>query len=259
MARRLGWARQLLTAAAVALWQAWAEHRHSVFFPPPSVIAAQVRLQWFTGPAPRLFLNADAAGNLLPSAGRMLAGLALAAAVAVPLGIALGRSRSAAALLSPVLELARAVPVVTAAPVFIAVLGIGSLTEITVIAAGTVWPLLLNTAAGAAVDPLHLETAAAFRLTTRDRLATVIIPAALPRIAAGLRVSLSMPLVLMTFSELAGSTDGIGYELAAASATFNLPLCWVCLVLLGYLLNAAAGVPERLLLRWHQAGRRPAP
>lgn len=262
--RRLGWTRQPLTAAAaVALWQAWAERRHSAFFPPPSAIAAEMRRQWFSGPASHLFLTADAAGNLLPSLGRMLAGLALAAAVAVPLGIALGRSRPAAALLSPLLEFARAVPVVTAAPVFIAVLGIGNATEIAVIAAGTTWPLLLNTAAGAAaVDPLHLEAAAALRLTTRDRLTTVIIPSALPHIAAGLRLSLSMALVLTVFSELAGSVNGIGYEMSAASGTFNLPLCWACLVLLGtlgYLLNAAADVPERLLLHWHHATRRPGP
>ncbi|HET9081579.1 MAG TPA: ABC transporter permease subunit [Trebonia sp.] len=259
-----GPARQFLAAAAaVALWQAWAAGRHSAFFPPPVVIAGEMRRQWFSGPAAHLFLTAGAVGNVLPSVTRMLAGLTLSAAAAIPLGIALGRSRTAAAFLSPVLEFARAVPVVTAAPVFIAVLGIGDVTEVAVIAAGTAWPLLLNAAAGAAaVDPLHLETAVAFRLSARRRLTAVIIPSALPGIAAGLRLSLSAGLVLMVFSELAGATDGIGYELATAAGTFNLPLYWACLVLLavlGYLLNVLAGFPGRRLLRWHHDSRRAAP
>lgn len=253
----------IVAAAAVGLWQAWAAQRHSAFFPPPSVIAAQMRRQWFSGPPSRLFLTPDGAGDLLPSLARMTAGLAIAAAVAIPLGLALGRSRTAAALLGPLLEFARAVPVVTAAPVFIALLGIGDATEVTIIAAGTAWPLLLDTAAGAAaVDPLHLETAAAFRLTRRHRLTAVIIPAALPHIAAGLRLSLSTALALMVFSELAGSVNGIGYEMSTAAGTFDLPLYWACLALLailGYLLNALAALPERRLLRWHHDARHRAP
>lgn len=259
--RRPGRAPQLLTAAAAAaLWQAWAVRRHSAFFPPPGTIAAEMRRQWFSGPASHLFLTADAIGNVLPSTGRMLAGLAVSAAVAVPLGLALGRSRTAAAFLTPLLEFARAVPVVTAAPAFIAILGIGAPAEVAVIAAGTLWPLLLNTAAGAAaVHPLHLETAAAFRLTRRQRLTAVIVPSALPHIMAGLRLSLSLGLVLMVFAELAGATSGIGYEMSAAAGTFNLLLYWACLALLGilgYLLNSIADIPERRLLRWHHDARR---
>jgi ABC-type nitrate/sulfonate/bicarbonate transport system permease component len=258
--RRLAWTRQVMVAAvAVGLWQAWAERRRSAFFPPPSVIATQMRRQWFSGPAAHLFLNADAAANLLPSTARMLAGLAISAAIGFPLGIALGRSRRAAAVLGPLLEFARAVPVVTAAPAFITILGIGTRTEVTVIAAGTIWPLLLNTAAGAAaVDPLHLETAAAFRLPGRHRLASVIIPSALPQAAAGLRLSLSMALILMVFSELAGAVNGIGYEMSTAAGTFNLPLYWACLVLvgiLGFLLNAIADVLGRLFLCWRPGPR----
>jgi ABC-type nitrate/sulfonate/bicarbonate transport system permease component len=253
--RRLAWARQLLVAAAaVGLWQAWAATRHSVFFPLPSLIAGEMRRHWFSGPPSHLFLTADATGNVLPSLGRMLAGLAVSAVAGFPLGIALGRSRRAAASLRPGLEFARAVPVVTAAPAFIAVLGIGTPAEVAVIAAGTVWPVLLNTAAGAAaVHPLHLEIAQAFQLPAWQRLTRVVIPSALPEALAGLRLSLSTALVLMIFSELAGSTSGIGYEMSAAAGTFNLPLYWACLVLLGivgYLLNTLAAIPERLLLHW---------
>jgi ABC-type nitrate/sulfonate/bicarbonate transport system permease component len=259
--RRLAWARQWLALAAVCgIWQLWAARRGSPFLPAPAVIAVRIRQQWFSGPAGHLWLSAAATGNILPSLGRVAAGLAISVAAGVPLGLAIGRSPLVTALLAPVLSFARAVPVVTAAPVFLAIFGIGAPMEIATISFGTVWPLLLNTIAGAAtIDPLHLDTARAFRLRGRDRVLRVIIPAALPQIVTGLRLSLSLALILMVYAELTGASNGIGYELAQASGSFDLTGVWAVLVLLGilgYLANAALGAAEATLPGWHHGSRR---
>jgi ABC-type nitrate/sulfonate/bicarbonate transport system permease component len=210
---------------------------------------------WFSGPAAHLFLTPDATGNILPSLGRVLAGLAIATAVALPLGIALGRSPVATSYLNPLLQFARALPVVTMAPVFIVLFKIGTDMEIATIAFGTIWPILLNTIDGAAtVDPQHLETGRAFRLSAWQRLAWVIVPAALPKAFAGFRLSLSLALILMVFAELVGSSNGIGYEMSNASNSFDMTFLWSTIVLLGilgYLLNALLGGAERLVLSWH--------
>ena len=114
---------------------------------------------WFSGPAAHLFLTPDAIGNILPSLGRVLAGLAIATAIGLPLGIALGRSPAVTGYLNPLLQFARALPVVTMAPVFIVLFKIGTQMEIATIVFGTVWPILLNTIDGAAsVDAVQLET-----------------------------------------------------------------------------------------------------
>lgn len=263
VARRLRWTRQwLVLAAAVGLWEWWAKSRQSPFFPPPSAIWGQMHQMWFSGPAGHLFLTQNATGNVVPSIVRMLLGLAIAVACGVPLGLALGRSAAASAFLDPLLQFCRATPVVTAAPVFIALFKIGTQMEVATIAAGTVWPLLLNTTLGSSsVDPVRLDTARAFRLSAWTRLTRVIIPSALPRIFTGLRLSLSLAFVLMVFSELVGSTNGIGYEMDAASNAFNLPVFWSALVLLGvlgYLANAILYGAERLALGWYRGAGRPA-
>jgi ABC-type nitrate/sulfonate/bicarbonate transport system permease component len=257
---RLRWTRQwLVLVVAVWLWQLWASRRNSPFFPPPSVILRQMHQLWFSGPVSHLFLTADATGNILPSLLRILMGLAISVAIAVPLGIALGRSPMVTEFCEPLLQFARSIPVVTAAPVFIALFKIGTQMEVATIVAGAVWPLLLNTIDGArTVDPMQLETARAFRLSGPQRLILLIVPSALPKIFTGLRLSLSLSLILMVFSELVGASNGIGYEMLNASNAFDLPVFWCTLVLLGilgYLLNALLYGVERLALAWHRGAR----
>ncbi len=247
--------RCVVLVAGVGAWQLWASAAGSSFFPPPSAIVARMYHLWFSGPATHLFLTPDATGNILPSLGRVLAGLAIATAIAVPLGIALGRSPVATSYLSPLLQFARALPVVTMAPVFIVLFKIGTDMEIATIVFGTIWPILLNTIDGAAtVDPQHLETGRAFRLSVWQRLVWVIIPAALPKAFAGFRLSLSLSLILMVFAELVGSSNGIGYEMSNASNSFDMTFLWSTIVLLGvlgYVLNALFGGAERLVLSWN--------
>jgi len=247
--------RGAVLAAGAGGWQLWASAARSSFFPAPSAIVTRMYHLWFSGPAAHLFLTPDAAGNILPSLGRVLAGLAIAAAIGVPLGITLGRSPVVTSYLNPLLQFARALPVVTMAPVFIAAFKIGTEMEIATIVFGTVWPILLNTIDGAAtVDPVQLETGRAFQLSAWQRLAWVIVPAALPKAFAGFRLSLSLSLILMVFAELVGSSSGIGYEMSNASNSFDMTFLWSTIVLLGvlgYLFNALLGGAERLVLAWH--------
>jgi ABC-type nitrate/sulfonate/bicarbonate transport system permease component len=263
MKLRLNWIwRWVVLVVGVAAWQVWASVHHSPFFPAPSAILARMYHLWFSGPAAHLFLTADATGNVLPSLGRTLAGLAIATVIGVPLGIAIGRSRVLSEFLEPLLQFCRAVPVVTMAPVFLALFKIGTQMEVATIAFGTIWPVLLNTIDGASsVDPLQMETARAFRLSRGERLTTLIIPSAMPKIFTGFRLSLSLALILMVFSELVGSSNGIGYEMLNAQNSFDQSLLWCTIVLLGilgYLLNALLGGVEKLMLSWHRGARQAA-
>jgi ABC-type nitrate/sulfonate/bicarbonate transport system permease component len=257
---RLRWTGQwLVLAVAIYLWQIWASARKSPFFPPPSQIFSQMHTLWFSGPAAHLFLTANATGNILPSLERIGLGLVITIVIAVPLGIALGRSPLVTSFCEPLLQFARSIPVVTAGPVFIALFKIGTEMEVATIVAGAVWPLLLNTIDGArTVDPLQVDTARAFQVSAARRLTLVIVPAALPKIFTGLRLSLSLSLILMVFSELIGSTNGIGYEMQNASSAFNMPVFWCTLVLLGvlgYVFNAVLYGLERVMLSWHRGMR----
>jgi len=251
--------RWVVLIAGVGAWQLWASGHHSPFFPPPSAILARMYHLWFSGPVRHVFLTADATGNLLPSIWRTLAGLAIATAIGIPLGIAIGRSRAVSGYLEPLLQFGRALPVVTLAPVFLALFKIGTQMEVATIAFGTVWPILLNTIDGArSVDPVQLETARAFRLSRGQRLTQLIIPSAMPKIFTGFRLSLSLALILMVFSELVGSSNGIGYEMLIAQNSFDLTELWCTIVvlgILGYLLNAILNGVQRVALSWHRGVR----
>jgi ABC-type nitrate/sulfonate/bicarbonate transport system permease component len=252
--------RLVVLVVAVGLWQLWAGSHHSPFFPAPSAIVARMYHLWFSGPAGRVFLTGDAMGNVLPSLIRILGGLAIAAVIGIPAGIALGRSAALAGFTDPLLQFARALPPVALVTVFIAIFKLGTEMEIAFIAFGTIWPILLNTIDGArSVDPLQVETARVFGLSAGQRLTRLIVPAAMPRIFAGLRLSLSLAVLLMVFSELVGSSNGIGYEMNNASNSFDLTALWsgiVLLAVLGIVLNALLAAVEHRALRWHRGARR---
>jgi ABC-type nitrate/sulfonate/bicarbonate transport system permease component len=244
--------RLLVVAAALAAWQLATRSAASPYFLPPSTIASAMYHQWFAGPASHLWLTSDAIANLLPSLERMLGGWAAASVAGIAIGVAIGRLRLLADLVEPLVHFGRAVPAPTLVPVFLLVFKIGTPMELAAIIFGVIWPVLLNTIDGArSVHPLHVETARAFQLPAWQRLTRIILPSAAPKIFAGLRLALSLALVMMIISEFVGSTDGIGREEIIAQSNFSVPVMWAVIVLLGLLgvvLNLIFGVLEHAVL-----------
>jgi ABC-type nitrate/sulfonate/bicarbonate transport system permease component len=85
-----------------------------------------------------------------------------------------------------------------------------------------------------------------------------MLPAASPQIFAGMRISLSLALILMVISEMVASTNGIGYFVLQSQRTFAIPEMWsgiFLLGILGYVFNAGFILIERRVLRWHRGAR----
>jgi ABC-type nitrate/sulfonate/bicarbonate transport system permease component len=249
-------ARLLVLAVAFAGWQLGTTAAKNPYFLAPVQIASGMYHRWFDGPASHLWLTADATANLLPSLGRMLGGWAIAAAAGIMLGVAIGRLPLLADLAEPLVHFGRAVPPPALVPVFLFVFKIGTPMEVAAITFGVIWPVLLNSIDGARhVDAGYTETARAFRLSPAQRLTRVILPGAAPKICAGLRLSLALALVMMIISEFVGSVDGIGNEMLTAQSTFDIPLMWQVIGLLGVLgivLNALFALAERRILAWRR-------
>jgi ABC-type nitrate/sulfonate/bicarbonate transport system permease component len=255
--RRLAWY-WLLPVAAV-LWEVATRQAQAVYFPPPSAIVARLHEMWFSGPPWRGFLTDEAFADLLPSLGRLAAGWAVASAVGVVAGLAIGRLSWLSAVVEPLLHFGRSVPPPTLLGVFLVFFKIGTPLQLAAIVYGVIWPVLINSADGARhVDRQYIETGQVYRLGRRDRLLRVILPAAAPKIFAGLRLSVSLALIMMVISELVASTEGIGHRMLEAQSEFDIPAMWAGIVLLGVLgilLNAAFIGVERSLLGWHRASR----
>jgi ABC-type nitrate/sulfonate/bicarbonate transport system permease component len=176
------------------------------------------------------------------------------------LGLAVGLSARAYDYLDGVLQFLRAIPPPALVTVFLVLFGFGLRMQLAFIMFSIVWPVLLNTADGArSVEPLHLQTSQAFRLSRAELLLRVVVPSTLPKMFAGLRLALSLSLIVMVFSELLpGTTNGIGFQITDAYSTFDLPGIWAGIVLLGvlgYLLNEIFLVAERRVLGWHHAAQ----
>jgi ABC-type nitrate/sulfonate/bicarbonate transport system permease component len=251
-------------AVAVVLWQlatyVAVPEDDKLFFPPPTTIARSMYHLWLTGPADHVFLTSAATGNILPSIGRMLGGWGLAVVIGVSVGVLLGRSQTLLDYVDPLIQFFRAIPSPTLIPVFIVLFKLGLTMRLAVIVFGVLWPILLNSIDGSrSVEPLQMEIAQVFGLSRLQRFRMIIMPSAGPKIFAGLRISLSMAIILMVISEMVGGTDGLGYTLYTAKDSFALPEMWSVIVLLGilgYTLNSALLWVERKVLAWHRGARR---
>jgi ABC-type nitrate/sulfonate/bicarbonate transport system permease component len=252
-------ARLWLVPVAVALWEVVTRQAGDVYFPPPSAIAVRMYELWFSAPASELFLTETVHENVWASLWRLLRAWLLASLVGIVLGVALGRSRRLADYVDPLVQFGRAIPPPTLLPLFLALFAIGPQMQMATIVFGIVWPVLLNSIEGARyVDRLHLETATVFRFSRIQRLRWILLPEAAPKIFAGLRVSLSLALILMVISELVGSTDGIGFSLLAAQREFDTVAMWAWIIMLGVLglvFNATLLATERRVLGWHHHQR----
>lgn len=255
MRRVTGFAqRWVVFALAIGVWQLAAAAADNVYFPTPWRIVLHCRDLWFTTTSGGFGLADTVFDDVLPSIGRVLGGWALAAVLGVAIGTALGRSRTGMDYVGPLFAFFRALPSPALLPVFILLFGIDDGMKLALIVFGSIWPVLLNTVDGVrSVDKVKTETARSFRTPRSQWLTMVVLPAALPKIFAGLRLSLAIAVILMVVSEMVGVTSGIGFQLRYAQTQFDFTSMWSWIVLLGVLgygLNLALLAVERWVLRW---------
>lgn len=139
-------------------------------------------------------------------------GYVLAFVVAVPLGLLLGLSNRLFALTSTIVELLRPLPPVGLVPLLVLVAGQGLEMKTIVIALGCVWPLLINTIHGVhSTDSTALATARSFGWSRTTIAVRVVWPSAVPSVLTGVRITVSVALILCVGAEyIGGSTTGLG-------------------------------------------------
>ena len=237
--------------AMVLVWEWWARSADSRFWPPPSTILAQFQDLW---------LFAQFRSDIVPSLIRILLGFAIGSAIGVVLGIPIGLSLWARRFAMPHVEYWRAMPPPALLPISVILLhSIGNLQKVSFIAFFCMFPVLLNTIDGVrALDPTLVDTARAYGIPVRERIRRIVLPAAFPQISAGMRISLSLAVIIMVVAEYFSSTSGVGYVLLNSKNTFQMGPMWAAIVLIGligYFLNVAYVLFERRLLAWHRGWR----
>lgn len=239
--------RAWLPITLIALWWFASAGSTSIYFPPLSKILQDVGSDWLGGP---YFLQ-----HLVPSIGKLLAGYLIAVVGGVVIGLCIGLSPFARAVVDPVVQFLRSLPPPTILPIGILLFGIGPAMNIFVIVFGAIWATLLNTADGVrGVDLQVRDMAASFRLTRWQRIRHVVLPAAAPQIFAGMRTSLQIAIILIVISEMVGATSGIGYFILKSQQSFKVTETWagtIVLGVLGYLATLVFLQVEKRVLAWH--------
>jgi ABC-type nitrate/sulfonate/bicarbonate transport system permease component len=186
-------------------------------------------------------------------------GLAIATALAVPIGIVLGSSQFALRAFRVPIEFLRPIPSAALIPLLFLTLGTTLKSEVFLATFGAFWPLLVQTIYGVRdVDPVALDTARSFGVGRFERLYRIKLPSAFPYIATGLRISSAVALILAFTAELFMGTGGLG-QIMNVAESFGLTVQVYALALatgfLGLAIYVLFAAFERWALRWHPSQR----
>jgi sulfonate transport system permease protein len=237
----------VLPAAIVAVWSLAARYQLMApqILPAPSIV-------WDT--ALGLIGSGQLFSELAVSLLRLVTGLAIGGVGGLLVGLLMGLSKTAEAYLAPTVRAVWLVPSLGWLPFFMLMFGIGETLKVALIAKACFLPLMINSFDGVrAVSPKHREVARTLELGPLDTLRFVILPAALPHLLTGFRLSLSKGWQVLILVEMIASAAGIGFLMTWGRKSFQLDIVLVTMVLigaLGWLMDRGAVAVQSRYAAW---------
>lgn len=235
------------------IWHFATYGRKYSLIPPPSEVALAMYDLAFGG------INDDAySGTLLThlfaSVGRVYGGFAIAVAVAIPLGLMIGRITLVRGLLDPTLQILRPIPVTAWLPLAMIMFGLGPRSAFFLVCLGAFYPVLVNTIFGVrSVDPRLFEAASMLGCQGTAQFFRVVLPASLPAIFTGLRLGLGFAWVVIVVGEMTGVQTGLGaiiMEARQLSRTEIVISGMIIIGIAGFLSDRVVVWLGQRLLRW---------
>lgn len=241
------WPPLLLLAVLVGVWHYAVVSSQTVIFPTPR--------QVLDG---SLELAAD--GTLWQHIGaslkRVASGFVLAVLVAVPVGLWMGRRASVYNTLNPLFQLLRPISPIAWIPLAILWFGVGDLGPVFLIFLSSVFPIIVQTANGVhTIEQRYLHAAMNFGVSRRKMFRQVVVPAALPDIVVGMRISLGVAWLVVVAAEMIVRSSGLGFMIIDARNAGNrydlVIAAMVIIGVIGLLLDMAMRRLEGLnSVRW---------
>jgi len=216
--------------AIVIVWQGAVEilNASAAILPSPGATASTLWSLMQTGD---LFIHASA------SLSRVLSAWALAAVIAIPLGLIQGSNRRFESVFDPVVELFRPISPLAWIPLAILWFGIGESGKIFIIFIATFFPILLNTVSGVkSVDPVMIRAGQILGCDSSFKLfVKVILPAAMPTILVGLRIAFGTGWAAIIAAELVAAQEGLGFLISDGMEILRSDLVLAGMVVIGVL------------------------
>lgn len=231
----------------IALWWVIVVASNSAIFPTP--------LQVVTGTM-ELVRDGTIWDHIGSSLFRVGAGFGLAVATAIPLGLWLGRVDAAYITLNPIFQILRPISPIAWIPIAILWFGVGNASPIFLIYIASVFPLIVQTAAGVhTIERRYLRAAENFGVSRARLFRQVIIPAVLPEIIVGMRISLGVAWLVVVAAEMIALRSGLGYlimDSRNAGNRYDLVIAAMIIIgIIGLLLDGLMRLLEKLkTVRW---------
>jgi len=195
-----------------------------VFLPGPGAVLARLATWWADG------LLEDIGTSTL----RVLGGWALAALVALPLGLLIGSFRTLQALLEPLTDFIRYMPAVAFVPLVMVWIGIDEGAKVAVIFIGTFFQMVLMVAEDIRrVPQAQIEAAQTMGATRREIVEQVLVPSAKPALLDTLRVTMGWAWTYLVVAELVAASSGLGFAILKAQRFLQTDKIFAGIVLIG--------------------------
>lgn len=233
-ARELGASAAWATVGFLVLGAVWAVAASRIVeLPSPAATFAELQ-RLLAKPFATTSAGPGVGVQLLSSLQRVFFGFGLAAVVGVPVGFAIGRSRRAWQAANPVIQLLRPVSPLAWFPIWLVIFKNAPQAAVWVIFMTALWPIVVNTAAGAASVPRdQLNVARVFRFGRLASLRHIVVPHALPSVVTGLRLSMGVAWMVIVAVEMLSGGTGIGFFVWDAYNALNLAGVVAAIVLIG--------------------------
>jgi len=216
--------------AVIVIWEIVTAYLHMfkpVILPPPSTVLLSMIGMIGNG---EIFMHAGY------SLMRVLLGFAVAAVVAIPLGIAMGWVREISYIIDPIMEVLRPIPPIAWIGLALLWFGLGLNSAVFLVFIGAFFPILLNTVSGVrSVDKKLIEVAYTFGARDLEVLRKVVIPASLPTMFTGMRVGMGIGWMCVVAAEMVAVKYGLGNLILEASNFLQTDRVFVGMITIGIL------------------------
>lgn len=194
--------------------------------------------------------------HLLPSLQRLFIGGTLGIVAGISLGVMIGLFSYVRAGLVPLVAALFPIPKIALLPLFVIWFGIDEMSKYALIAFGTFTPTVVATyGAVDNVDRSLIRMGQSFGLTWWSIIRKIVLPGAFPAILSGLRVSISIAIILLVAAEMLGAQYGVGSYILAAGSLYDLEKLFAgvtILSMMGLIVNFVIGRIERQFLSWRE-------
>lgn len=239
----------IVPVVVVAAWEALS--RSGVINPMILPAPSRVLLRWMD-----YFKSGELPRDAVLSLYRVTVGFLIGTGLALPIGLAMGASRSAYAYLNSLVQVLRPIPPIAFVPLAILWFGLGNPPAFFLISLGAFFPVLMNTIAGVrSVDSIYIRAARNLGADRRSLFFRVVVPAAMPHIMTGVRVGFGVAFIVVIVAEMIAVNSGLGYRILEAREYFwsdKIIAGMITIGLLGLGIDTLLSRLSDYLLRWHR-------